>query len=81
MAAGVPYQVLVLGRPTPTVWEGWLQFLGPEGSALVTSRETTQPDRRALEYWAGGLSHTYFDGALARAGIALEAADVNDATL
>lgn len=64
--AGVPYQVIAFGRETPTVWEGWLQFLGPDGEARVTARETTQPDRRALEYWATGLSLTYLEGAFDR---------------
>jgi len=32
-----------------------------------TPRETTQPDRDALVYWAHGLSVTYLEGALARA--------------
>ena len=32
-----------------------------------TSRETTQPSRLALRYWALGLDEVYFDGALERA--------------
>ena len=34
---------------------------------LRTGRETTQPDRRALEYWASGLEPLYFEGAFERA--------------
>jgi hypothetical protein len=34
--------------------------------ALRTRRETTQPDREALVYWATGISGTYLEGALAR---------------
>jgi hypothetical protein len=36
---------------------------------LRTERETTQPDKAVLEYWATGLEPIYFEGALARAGI------------
>jgi hypothetical protein len=50
-------------------WEGWLEFRpgGGSGQVLRTDRETTQPDRDALAYWASGLEPLYFDGALARA--------------
>ena len=55
-------------------WKGWLEFrpvadradsAGPH--VLRTGRETTQPDRRALDYWAGGLEPVYLEGAIARA--------------
>ena len=61
------YRAQVCGRPAGTIWEGWIEFQIPEGEWVRTSRETTQPDRDALEYWAGGLSTTYLEGALARA--------------
>jgi hypothetical protein len=50
-------------------WEGWIEFHPADGSGPVlrTGRETTQPDRDALAYWASGLEPLYFDGALARA--------------
>ena len=49
-------------------WEGWLEFVPDDGSAIVRSgRETTQPNLAALEYWATGLTHVYFEGALERA--------------
>jgi len=51
------------------LWEGWLEFL-PESDdmeALVSERETTQPNRVDLEYWAQGLSQVYLEGALERA--------------
>ncbi len=49
-------------------WEGWLEFVPLDGGTTVrTDRETTQPDRRFLEYWATGLTTTYLDGALLRA--------------
>ena len=49
------------------LWEGWLQFTGPNGAALRTRRETEQPSRDALMYWAEGLTLTYLEGALERA--------------
>ncbi|MBI4447132.1 MAG: hypothetical protein HY645_14655 [Acidobacteria bacterium] len=50
-------------------WEGWIEFHPMKGSGqiLSTLRETTQPDRAALVYWASGLEPLYFEGALQRA--------------
>ena len=48
------------------LWEGWLEFLSEEG-AVRTGRETEQPNRDALLYWAEGLTIAYLDGALMRA--------------
>jgi hypothetical protein len=50
-------------------WAGWLEFhaVGGPGLVLRTGQETSQPNRRALEYWAGGLEAVYLDGALGRA--------------
>ena len=49
-------------------WEGWIEFLPDDGSRVLrTPRETTQPDRGALAYWATGLTRIYLEGALARA--------------
>ena len=49
-------------------WEGWLEFAPVDGGEQVrTDRETTQPNRRDLEYWVTGLSRVYLDGALVRA--------------
>ena len=50
-------------------WEGWLEFDPADGEPepLRTERETTQPNRAALEYWAFGLQPVYLDGAFARA--------------
>jgi hypothetical protein len=65
---GEPYVAQVVGRPDGHVWEGWIEFASRDGSdALRTRRETTQPDRAALAYWATGLSGTYLEGALRRA--------------
>jgi hypothetical protein len=56
-------------RPYGGHWEGWIEFLpvGIDRSPVRTARETTQPDRHAVAYWAGGISSTYLEGALARA--------------
>jgi len=50
-------------------WEGWLEFtpVSESGPSLVSGRETTQPNRADLEYWAQGLAVVYLQGALARA--------------
>jgi hypothetical protein len=50
-------------------WEGWLEFspAAGEGPTRRTGRETTQPNRDALRYWASGLEPLYLDGAFARA--------------
>ena len=50
-------------------WEGWLEFMPmANGSpALRTGRETTQPNRDAVAYWASGLEPVYFEGAFTRA--------------
>jgi hypothetical protein len=64
---GVPYEARVAGRADGHIWEGWIEFVGPDGDALRTPRETTQPDRDALVYWATGVSGTYLEGAMRRA--------------
>jgi hypothetical protein len=50
-------------------WEGWIEFHPVDGSpnVLRTGQETSQPNRKTLEYWAGGLEPIYLDGALSRA--------------
>jgi hypothetical protein len=50
-------------------WIGWLAFeeLGGDGTLLRTDRETTQPDREKVVYWASGLEPVYLEGALERA--------------
>jgi hypothetical protein len=74
---GVPCRARVCGQPAQTIWEGWIEFLGDNGLYLRTPRETTQPDRRALEYWASGLSPTYLEGAFARAERAARDDDID----
>ena len=48
------------------LWEGWIEFVSPS-ETLRTSRETEQPNRDALIYWAEGLTVAYLEGALDRA--------------
>ena len=49
-------------------WEGWIEFEAIDSSALFrTPRETTQPNRTDLVYWATGVSAIYLEGALTRA--------------
>jgi hypothetical protein len=64
---GVPYRAQICGRAAGHIWEGWIEFIATDGSdARRTARETTQPNREALHYWATGLSPVYLEGALAR---------------
>jgi hypothetical protein len=49
------------------LWEGWIEFMSERGGALRTARETEQPNRDALVYWAEGLTVPYLEGALSRA--------------
>ena len=50
-------------------WEGWLEFLPVDDSSdpICSERETTQPNRKSVEYWAQGLTRVYLQGALNRA--------------
>ena len=49
-------------------WEGWLEFSDLESGVVIRSgRETTQPTRDGVMYWATGLTRVYLEGALARA--------------
>jgi hypothetical protein len=49
------------------LWDGWIEFIGDSGTAIRTPRETKQPNRAALVYWAEGLTAAYLQGALNRA--------------
>jgi hypothetical protein len=51
------------------LWEGWIEFLplDADKSPVRTARETEQPNRDDLMYWAQGLTVVYLDGALMRA--------------
>jgi hypothetical protein len=80
---GEMYFAEALGRQREEdgLWEGWLEFeaLDPEAGSISSLRETTQPNRRDLDYWAQGLSMVYLQGALARAeGVLLSRADNKD---
>jgi hypothetical protein len=49
-------------------WEGWIEFSDVETGAVIRSaRETTQPSRDDVMYWATGLTRVYLEGALDRA--------------
>lgn len=62
------YAAHACGRPRGDgMWEGWLEFPASDGVTVRTGRETTQPNRDAIVYWAGGLTAGYLDGALLRA--------------
>jgi hypothetical protein len=67
---GEAYHARVLGAPDPNgLWVGWLEFIPVRGDGppRATERETTQPNRADLDYWATGLSRVYLEGALTRA--------------
>lgn len=68
-ADGRRYTAQACGREREdATWEGWLEFVPDDASAtIVTSRETTQPKRSDLEYWATGLTPVYLEGAMQRA--------------
>lgn len=65
---GRVYRARACGRATENgMWDGWIEFLPLDGGTpLRTRRETTQPKRSDLAYWATGLSSTYLEGALER---------------
>lgn len=51
------------------LWEGCLEFTPVQGGgeAMRSGRETTQPNRDAVMYWAQGLTRVYLMGSLERA--------------
>jgi hypothetical protein len=66
---GRTYVVRICGRPAEDgLWEGWIEFDPVDGAGtLRTPRETEQPHRKDLEYWAEGVTLPYLEGALERA--------------
>jgi hypothetical protein len=67
---GVTYTVSAYGEARADgTWEGWIEFkpLDSIHPILRTERETTQPNKTALAYWASGLEPLYLEGAFARA--------------
>jgi hypothetical protein len=50
------------------LWKGWIEFTSEtSGRCYRSARETTQPNRTDLLYWAKGLTEVYLEGALKRA--------------
>jgi hypothetical protein len=72
---GEVFESRIYGEPERGgTWKGWLEFRPVAERAdsvapkvLRTDRETTQPNRAALDYWAGGLEPIYLEGAFDRA--------------
>lgn len=67
---GKRYEASTCGAPMDggPQWHGWVEFVPVNGGeAIRTSRDTTQPKRADIEYWATGLTPVYLQGALARA--------------
>ena len=68
--SGALYLAQAMGRQREDgLWEGWLEFFAADEiePSMLSGRETTQPNRADLEYWAQGLSRVYLQGALERA--------------
>ena len=69
--AGVIYFARACGQERADgTWEGWLEFHpqpSAEGQVLRTDQETSQPNRKTIEYWASGLEPVYLEGAFSRA--------------
>jgi hypothetical protein len=62
------YACRVLGGPAADgLWDGYLEFRSSDGSVLVTPRETRQPNKEDLAYWASSIGPIYLEGALQRA--------------
>lgn len=68
---GTRYAILARGELREDgMWEGWIEFQPLDGGLpRRTGRETTQPSRVTLAYWASGLEPLYFEGAFERAGL------------
>jgi hypothetical protein len=65
--SGPSYLAQACGTVGPDgLWDGWIEFVEDNGPAIRSPRETQQPNRDALMYWAEGLSATYLEGALRR---------------
>lgn len=65
--AGRQYQIAIEGQQRADgTWAGRISFSDGK-STRKTGQETSQPNRRAIEYWAAGLEHVYLEGAFERA--------------
>jgi hypothetical protein len=67
--AGTVYVPRVCGEERADgMWVAWIEFHPVHGGTIrATDRESTQPNRTAVEYWAGGLERVYYEGAFDRA--------------
>ena len=67
-SGGQTYRVRACGSEMDeSRWQGWLEFEPVDGGETLRSgRETTQPNRADIIYWASGLSLVYIEGALDR---------------
>jgi hypothetical protein len=68
-ADGSRWAARACGRLGTGLWEGWIEFvpLDLDRKPIRSRRETTQPSREDLLYWATGLTPVYLRGALTRA--------------
>ena len=74
-ADGTAWRARVVGMKNAIGhWEGWIEFVpasrwpgATSADWVPTERETTQPNRTDLKYWATGLTVVYLEGALTRA--------------
>jgi hypothetical protein len=66
---GSQYTARAVGAEVPGgTWQGWVEFVPcVSGEPVRSPRETTQPNRTDVLYWATGLTAVYLEGALARA--------------
>ena len=75
-STGARYFAEAMGRQREDgLWEGYLEFvpLNEKAERISSERETTQPNRNAVDYWAQGLSRVYLSGALDRARLSTSA--------
>ena len=62
------FRVRAYAEKRGNIWIGWLEFRPVSGGkAIRTGEETSQPDKKAVQYWATGLEPVYLEGALERA--------------
>lgn len=68
-SGGTAYKARAIAAPRADgTWEGRIEFTPVNGGEpLRTDRETSQPNRDAVAYWASGLEPVYLAGALERA--------------
>jgi hypothetical protein len=66
---GAAFRAQACGAPmSDGRWTAWIEFMPLDGGRPLRSpRETTQPNRTDVEYWATGLTPVYLEGALQRA--------------